>query len=284
VEETSMPSAYTVQPGDNLSLIAKKNGLPSWQAIYNSPDNAGFRAKRPNPNLIFPGDVVMLPDSPPGGGSRVSPPAVPASPSSTDPKTVAESVKAEPLRWLLSTVSQLEGFRGRLKMGASDFLGMDALPREVLRVHFHINSPESEPVKLNRIIKNYKEMLNVIGTQSKTVFKNASDAEATAAGAARDGNIFPAWTYNRNFPNGAINLTSSFVSLKTPCQQVIIVHESMHFVEPEPGPGLPDISEADPAYDDVNVLPPDKTIHNPSSYAAGAYHLANGTRKRDFCL
>jgi hypothetical protein len=201
-------------------------------------------------------------------------------PPSTDPKTVAESKKAEPVRWLLSTVQQLEGFQSRLKLGAPDFLGLDKLPREVLKVHFHIDSPETEPVKLTRIITNYKEMLKVLSTQSASVFKSASDEEAKAA---NNGSIPHAWTNNRNFPDGAIHFTSTYVNDPLSCQQAVMVHESMHFVEPEPGPGLPDITEADPRYDDVHILPPEKTIHNPASYAAGAFHLATGTRKKDFC-
>jgi hypothetical protein len=59
-----MSTAYTVQKGDNLSLIAKRHGLKSWQEIYNDAENAEFRRKRPNPNLIFPGDVVIIPGGP----------------------------------------------------------------------------------------------------------------------------------------------------------------------------------------------------------------------------
>jgi LysM domain len=59
-----MSTAYTVQRGDNLSLIAKRYGLRSWQEIYNDAENAEFRRKRPNPNLIFPGDVVIVPGGP----------------------------------------------------------------------------------------------------------------------------------------------------------------------------------------------------------------------------
>jgi hypothetical protein len=66
-----MSIVYKVQPGDNLSSIAKRFGLPNWQAIYNSPENKMFRAKRPNPNLIIAGDVLMLPDSTSGARSQV---------------------------------------------------------------------------------------------------------------------------------------------------------------------------------------------------------------------
>ena len=276
-----MSTAYTVEPGDTLSSIAKKFSIPDWRTIYNTAENRAFRLKRPNPDHIFRGDVLMIPDTSPGVTSAVLTPAVSTGPKSTDPKTVAESVKNEPIRWLLSAVSQLEGFQKRLPTGLSSIPFLDDLPREVLRVHFHIDSPETEPIKLNRIITNYKEMLKVISTQSGTVFRSATDEEAKAA---NKGKIPRAWTDNRNFGGGAIHFTSVYVTQKLACQQAVMVHESMHFVEPEPGPGLPDISEADPKYDDVSILPPDKTIHNPSSYAAGAFHLANGVRKRDFCL
>jgi hypothetical protein len=52
---------YVVKHGDTLSGIAKHHGIHSWQALYNDPSNTAFRAKRPNPNLIFPGDQVNIP-------------------------------------------------------------------------------------------------------------------------------------------------------------------------------------------------------------------------------
>jgi len=67
-----MSSPYTVKSGDNLSLIAQQHGLKSWRDIYDHPDNAAFRLKRPDPNRIFPGDVVMIP-----GGDSPSPPLPP---------------------------------------------------------------------------------------------------------------------------------------------------------------------------------------------------------------
>jgi papain like cysteine protease AvrRpt2/LysM domain-containing protein len=63
---------YTVQRGDSLSLIARRFHIANWQTIYNHPQNADFRRRRPNPNLIYPGDVVFLPDG------RITPPPGPA--------------------------------------------------------------------------------------------------------------------------------------------------------------------------------------------------------------
>lgn len=59
---------YTVRPGDCLSSIAKRFGY-SWRYLYDHPDNAEFKKKRPDPNLIYPGDVLKLPDK---GTKKVS--------------------------------------------------------------------------------------------------------------------------------------------------------------------------------------------------------------------
>jgi LysM repeat protein len=53
---------HTVKSGETLSGIARHYGLPSWQALYNDPSNEAFRKKRSNPNLIFPGDQINIPD------------------------------------------------------------------------------------------------------------------------------------------------------------------------------------------------------------------------------
>ncbi|MBW2278114.1 MAG: LysM peptidoglycan-binding domain-containing protein, partial [Deltaproteobacteria bacterium] len=51
---------YIVVPGDNLTFIGRRYGL-TWQEIYYHPDNEAFRALRPDPNLIYPGDEVYIP-------------------------------------------------------------------------------------------------------------------------------------------------------------------------------------------------------------------------------
>lgn len=52
---------HIVQQSDCLSSIAHKYGIPDWRAICSHPNNAGFKAKRPNPNLIYPGDELCIP-------------------------------------------------------------------------------------------------------------------------------------------------------------------------------------------------------------------------------
>ena len=53
---------HIVESGECLSSIAHHYGLPHWRTIYDHPNNAAFKAKRPNPNLIYPGDLLYIPD------------------------------------------------------------------------------------------------------------------------------------------------------------------------------------------------------------------------------
>lgn len=53
---------YTIKQGDTLSKIAKDHKLANWKVIYNHPSNAEFRKLRPDPDLIYPGDVVFVPE------------------------------------------------------------------------------------------------------------------------------------------------------------------------------------------------------------------------------
>jgi N-acetylmuramoyl-L-alanine amidase len=61
---------YTVEQGDCLSSIACTAGLVDWKKIYNDPNNASFRELRSNPNVIYPGDQLYIPDRDPGEESR----------------------------------------------------------------------------------------------------------------------------------------------------------------------------------------------------------------------
>src|SRR5262245_19773271 len=81
-----MAFVYTVKPGDTLVLIAKRNGLSSWRDIYFLPENAPFRAKRPNPDRIFPGDQMLIPVDPSGAAGPNPTPA--SAPATSTPLTV----------------------------------------------------------------------------------------------------------------------------------------------------------------------------------------------------
>lgn len=57
----AMPKKHKVKDGDCLLSIAAATGVP-WQSIWGFPDNAGLRARRRQPTILAPGDIVYIPD------------------------------------------------------------------------------------------------------------------------------------------------------------------------------------------------------------------------------
>jgi N-acetylmuramoyl-L-alanine amidase len=53
---------HVVKQGECLAAIAARHGFTEWRSIYDHPDNAALRQKRPNPHLLFPGDEVFIPE------------------------------------------------------------------------------------------------------------------------------------------------------------------------------------------------------------------------------
>lgn len=47
--------------GECISSIAALHGF-FWKTVWNTPDNAQLRALRPSPNLLRPGDIVIVPE------------------------------------------------------------------------------------------------------------------------------------------------------------------------------------------------------------------------------
>ena len=53
---------HIVKAGECLSLIAAKYTFQDYKTIYDHPDNKELKKKRPNPNIIHPDDVIVIPD------------------------------------------------------------------------------------------------------------------------------------------------------------------------------------------------------------------------------
>jgi Putative peptidoglycan binding domain len=56
---------HTVKAGECMAQLAAFYGFASWKTLYDDPGNEALRKKRPNPNLLAPGDVVTIPDKKP---------------------------------------------------------------------------------------------------------------------------------------------------------------------------------------------------------------------------
>jgi len=54
--------AHIVEPGECISSIAFANGFLDWRTVWLAEENGALRQARQNPNLLAPGDKVMVPD------------------------------------------------------------------------------------------------------------------------------------------------------------------------------------------------------------------------------
>jgi N-acetylmuramoyl-L-alanine amidase len=61
-ETPIMPTNYRVKQGDHIAGIAKQFGFSDYKTIWNDPNNAQLKAQRVNPNVLYPGDQVYVPD------------------------------------------------------------------------------------------------------------------------------------------------------------------------------------------------------------------------------
>ncbi|HEY2588576.1 MAG TPA: peptidoglycan-binding protein [Tepidisphaeraceae bacterium] len=57
-----MSRRHTVVEGEHLSAIAVKYGFRDIDKIWNDGGNADLRSRRKDPNILFPGDELVIPD------------------------------------------------------------------------------------------------------------------------------------------------------------------------------------------------------------------------------
>lgn len=58
----SMPRTHTVAQGECLSQIARDHGFQNARTLWDHPANEPLRRQRRSPNVLHPGDQVVLPD------------------------------------------------------------------------------------------------------------------------------------------------------------------------------------------------------------------------------
>ena len=57
-----MSSTHVVTQGEHLSCIAAEYGFHDYAVIWNDANNAQVKSDRQNPNVLFPGDSLYIPD------------------------------------------------------------------------------------------------------------------------------------------------------------------------------------------------------------------------------
>jgi len=55
-------TTHTVAQGESWSVIAAQHDYRNWRIVYYAPENADLRRTRPNPDLLQPGDKIVIPD------------------------------------------------------------------------------------------------------------------------------------------------------------------------------------------------------------------------------
>ena len=57
-----MSKTHFVAQGEHLSKIAHAYGFADAHTIWDAPENKGLKDQRKNPNILYPGDKVFIPD------------------------------------------------------------------------------------------------------------------------------------------------------------------------------------------------------------------------------
>ncbi len=52
---------YTIKQGDCVSSLAAAYAIP-WKKIWNHPNNSDLKKLRKDPNILYPGDVLFIPE------------------------------------------------------------------------------------------------------------------------------------------------------------------------------------------------------------------------------
>ena len=57
-----MGKQHTVKQGEHLMRIAEQYGFSDYRVIWDAPENAELRNQRQSPDVLYPGDVLYIPD------------------------------------------------------------------------------------------------------------------------------------------------------------------------------------------------------------------------------
>ncbi len=60
-----MAEVHSIAQGEHLSQIARKYGFRSYLTIWDHPNNEALKKLRKDPNILYPGDSLYIPDKDP---------------------------------------------------------------------------------------------------------------------------------------------------------------------------------------------------------------------------
>jgi N-acetylmuramoyl-L-alanine amidase len=60
-EKANIVADHVIEQGECLASVAAAHGF-DWRTLWEHPNNAELKEKRKDPNVLFPGDVVFVPD------------------------------------------------------------------------------------------------------------------------------------------------------------------------------------------------------------------------------
>jgi hypothetical protein len=52
---------HKVRKGESVARVAQQYGIRGWKKLWEAPENEPLRKKRKNPNVIYPGDEIVVP-------------------------------------------------------------------------------------------------------------------------------------------------------------------------------------------------------------------------------
>ena len=57
-----MGTQHVVKQGEYLAMLAHQYGFVNYLTIWDAPENAALKKERKNPNILYPGDELFIPD------------------------------------------------------------------------------------------------------------------------------------------------------------------------------------------------------------------------------
>ena len=176
----------------------------------------------------------------------------------TDPRELAETEsKPIALAWIDRGISILEGDLSELALAA-------------LRTAFRwdrVDPGRREAYALR--VQTVLELARDVIAESERRFRSASEEEARRVFPGAD-SLPPAYAVFGD----AIYFTPTFAGFGPLCRAAMVVHESVHVIDPRSGEAEIHISEWDePRF---SALEPEQAIHNPSAYACFVAQVHEG--------